>query len=405
MNDDELLASVQQATFRYFWDFAHPDSGMAREGLRHPRDTCTTGGTGFGVLTIMVGAQRGFVSREAAARRVLKIARFLADKATRYHGAWSHWIHGVTGKTILFAGKDDDGGDIVETAFLVQGLLAARQYFDRDDEVERELRTLVDRLWRDVEWDWYLGDPPGKQLLWHWSPRVGFQRGHRIGGHFNECMIAYVLAIASPTHPIPPDCYYAGWVHDAKTYANGKTFYGRRLAVGFDYGGPLFFTHYSYLGLAPQAVTDRFCNYFDNNRTITLINHAYCADNPKGFAGYGDLVWGLTASFSVDGYRAHEPRVDNGTITPTAAISAMPYTPKKSLATLKYFYRELGARIWGPFGFRDAFNLQRDWVSDTYLAIDQGTIAPMIENHRTGLCWRMFMRDADVVRGLKKAGI
>ena len=405
MSDDELLTSVQKATFRYFWEFGHPVSGLAREGFQHPRDTCTSGGTGFGLITIMVGAERGFVSRADAAKRILKIVRFLDEQTPRYHGVWSHWINGRSGATIPFAGKEDNGGDIVETAYLVVGLLTVAQYFERDDAVEREIRERAEKLWRSVEWDWHLGDPPGKQLIWHWSPDYGFRRDHGIGGHFNECMIAYILAIASPTHAIPPDCYYEGWVHDPQTYANGKEFYGQRLPVGFDYGGPLFFTHYSYLGLDPHAVTDRFCNYFDNNRTISLINHAYCTENPKGFASYGDLVWGLTASFSIDGYKAHEPRVDNGTITPTAALSAMPYVPKKSLATLKHFYHEFGHQIWGPFGFRDAFNPQHDWVSDTYLAIDQGPIGPMIENYRTALCWRMFMRNNDVIAGLKKAGL
>lgn len=405
MSDEELVTSIEKATFRYFWDFGHPVSGLSREGIKHPRDTVTSGGTGFGLMTIMVGAERGFVSREAAAERILKMIRFLDEVTPRYHGVWSHWINGTTGQTIHFAGKEDNGGDIVETAFLVEGMLTVAQYFDRDTAVEREIRTRVDKMWREVEWSWYLREPDGKQLYWHWSPQYEWHRNHRIGGHFNECMIAYILGICSPTHPIPPECYYEGWVKDPQTYANGKEFYGHKLAVGHDYGGPLFFTHYSYLGLDPRAVTDRFCNYFENNRNISLIHQSYCKENPKEFAGYSDECWGLTASFSVKGYSAHEPRRDNGTITPTAAISAMPYTPEASLKALKHFYHEHGPRIWGPFGFHDAFNVTHDWVSDTFLAIDQGTICPMIENHRTGLCWRMFMRNPDIVSGLRKADI
>ncbi|MCA9244190.1 MAG: hypothetical protein KDA32_09560 [Phycisphaerales bacterium] len=406
MSDDELLTSIQKATFRYFWDFGHPVSGLSREGVKHPRDTVTSGGTGFGLMTIIVGAERGFVSREAAAERILKMVRFLDEKTPRYHGVWSHWINGVTGETIPFAGKEDNGGDIVESAFLVEGLLTVAQYFDRDNSTEREIRERVAKMWREVEWDWQLRTPEGRQLYWHWSPQYEWHRNFPIGGHFNECMIAYILGICSPTHAIPAECYYEGWVKDPTTYANGKEFYGVKQPLGYDYGGPLFFTHYSYLGLDPRAVTDRFCNYFENNRAISQIHYAYCKENPKEFKGYGDSCWGLTASFSVNGYVAHQPMSrDNGTITPTAAISAMPYTPEESMKALKHFYHDLGPKIWGPFGFHDAFNEGHDWVSDTYLAIDQGTICPMIENYRSGLCWRMFMKNGDIGSGLRKAAL
>lgn len=410
MTDDELLTSVQKATFRYFWHFAHPVSGLAREGFKHPRDTCTSGGTGFGLLTIMVGAERGFVSRSEAAERLLKQVRFLHEATPRYHGAWSHWINGATGATIPFAGPKDNGGDIVETAFLVQGLLALTQYFDRDTPVERELRERIDALWREVDWNWYRGDPPQLRLRWHWSPDYAYVRNHAIGGSFNECMLVYLLGLASPTHPLPVECYYDGWIGAPKRpqdppYANGNTYYGYRLAVGKPLGGPLFFTQYSFLGLDPRYVTDRYCNYFDNNRTISLINRAYCVANPKGFRGYGPDAWGLTASVTPGGYRAHEPTQDVGTLTPTAALSAMPYVPEESRAALVHFYRDLGRQLWGPLGFWDAYNPSQEWVADTFLAIDEGPIVPMIENHRTQLCWRMFMRHPDIVPGLQRAGL
>ncbi len=403
MTDDELLTSIQEAAFRYFWDFASPVSGLSREGLTHPCETVTTGGTGFGMMTIMVAAERGFVTRAQAAERLLRMVRFLQHKAQRYHGVWSHWLNGSTGETIAFAGRADNGGDIVETAFLIEGMLTVRQYFDGDSAVEKELRQRITQVWEEVEWDWYLGEGENNRLYWHWSPDFGWKMSHPVTG-FNECMIAYLLAIASPTHPIPAESYYDGWVGNPQEYADGNSYYGIVKPVGRREGQPLFFTHYSYLGLDPRKFSDRFCNYFENHRNTTLINRAYCIENPGQHQGYGKLVWGLTASTNPSGYKAHAPARDrdDGTIAPTAAICALPYTPEESLATIRHLYHAHGKRLWGPFGFYDAFNLDQDWVSDTYLAIDQGPMAPMIENHRSRLCWDRFMSNPEIETMLEK---
>ncbi|MBN2138490.1 MAG: hypothetical protein JW720_11850 [Sedimentisphaerales bacterium] len=401
MTDDQLLTSVQRATFRYFYDFAHPVSGLAREGFKHPRDTVTTGGTGFGIMAIIVGAERGFVTRADAADHILKILTFLDEKASRYHGAWAHWLNGRTGQTIPFS-TYDDGADLIETAFLVQGMLAARQYFTGGDDTETQIRTKVTQLWRDVEWDWFLRSPESEVLYWHWSPNYDWQMNMPIVG-YHEGLIAYILAIASPTHPIPPACYDNGWARSS-SYTNGNTYYGYTLEVGPAYGGPLFWTHYSFLGFDPRSKSDDYCNYFDNSRTISLINRAHCAANPNGFEGYSNLVWGLTASVNPWGYSAHSPTNDNGTISPTAALSAMPYVPAESLATLKHFYHTYGGDLFGPLGFRDAFNLEEDWFSDTYLAIDQGPIIVMIENHRTSLLWSSFMSNPEIIPALQAIG-
>ena len=401
MSDDQLLTSVQQATFRYFWDFAHPRSGLAREGLKHSRDTVTTGGTGFGLMAIIVGAERGFVSRTQGAERILKILTFLDEKAARYHGAWSHWLNGETGQTIPFS-TYDDGADLVETAFLIQGMLTARQYFNSDDPTEAQIRGRVTEMWREVEWDWFLPPRSGEALYWHWSPNHEWRMNMQIIG-YNECMIAYILAIASPTHPVPPTSYNNGWARES-SYTNGNSYYGHHLWVGPAYGGPLFWTHYSFLGFDPRNKSDDYCNYFDNSRSISLINRAHCAANPNGFAGYSNLVWGLTASVNPRGYSAHSPTNDNGTIAPTAALSAMPYVPDESLATLKHLYHTYGEKLWGPFGFYDAFNLEEDWYSDTYLAIDQGPIIIMIENHRSSLLWTHFMSSPEIIPALEEIG-
>jgi len=406
MTDQELLISVQEATFRYFYDYGHPVSGLTLE-RKGSDDVCTSGGTGMGLLTLMVGAERNFEPRDSIAARVLKILIFLQDSTTRYHGAWSHWINGTTGETIPFS-QYDDGGDIVETAYLVEGLLAIRQYFDQDDPVENELRQRATEMWEGVEWDWYrrTGDTDGNMIYWHWSPNYGWQMNFPIGRDgFNEAQIVYLLAIASPTHPVPASLYYAGWC-SSPSYVNGNTYYGYKQWVGWPYGGPLFFTQYTYLGFDPRNKADAYCNYFDNNRNISLINRAYCIDNPEGHAGYSELVWGLTASDNPWGYYAQEPRPanDNGTITPTAAISAMPYIPNESRATLKHFYFTYGTNLWGEFGFRDAFNLDENWFATSYISIDQGTQVPMIENYLTGLCWDMFMANSEITAMLDSIG-
>lgn len=410
MNDEELLTSVQEATFRYFWDYGHPVSGLAYERGRtgklpdpNRRAACASGGTGFGLMALMIGAERQFVSREAAARRILKILTFLEEKAKRYHGAWSHWLDGRTGETIAFDRFGyDNGADLVETSYLVQGMLTARSYFDRDNAVEREIRDRITRMWREVDWDFFRQHPDSKRLYWHWSPDHGWKIQLPIVG-YNECMITYLLAIASPTHPITPDCYYKGWAA-RPDYYNGRRYYGQTLWVGKSMGGPLFWTHYSFLGFDPRGRRDRYCNYFENSRNIALIHRAYCIANPKRRKGYGEHVWGLTSCDGPNGYSAHDPNFDDGTIAPTAAISSIPYTPEESLAALKHYYHTYGDRLWGEYGFRDAFNLDRDWFADSYIAIDQGPIICMIENYRSQLCWRMFMANPEIEPMLEKIG-
>lgn len=402
MTDDELLTSVQEATFRYFWDYAHPASGLAREGT--DRAECTIGGTGFGLMALVVGAERGFEPRGAVAQRVSTVVTFLEDKAQRFHGVWSHWVDGETGAVLPFSPMDD-GADLVETAFLVQGLLTARQYFADESTVEADIRQRCTRLWETVDWAWHLREPGGKRLFWHWSPNHGWAMNHAIGGHFNECQIVYLLAIASPTHPIPADCYYQGWAGDPPTgYLTPPQVPETGQRVGWPGGGPLFFTHYSYLGFDPRGKRDRYCDYFENNRIITRLNRAHCIAASDEHTGYGEGLWGLTASLDPDGYRVHEPRDDNGTIAPTAALSSMPYTPEESMQVLRGLYHTYGARLWGEFGFRDALNLDRDWFAPGYLAIDQGPIVVMIENARTQLCWRLFMSNAEIPRALDAIG-
>lgn len=398
IGDEELLTKVQQQTFKYFYDYAHPNSGMARERLGSG-NTTTTGGTGFGIAAIPVAVERDFITRQEGYAHLRKIVDFLTT-ADRFHGAWSHWVNGATGKAIAF-GTKDNGGDLVETAFLIEGLLVAKAYFENGSAEEQLLCNDIQTLYEGVEWDWYTREGSGK-LYWHWSPEYQWEMNMPISG-WNECLITYILAASSPTHPIDKSTYDNGWAKGG-AIGNGNIYYNTVLPLGSAKGGPMFFAHYSFLGLDPRNLSDAYADYWQQNRAHAVINRAYCVENPKGWYGYGERCWGLTASDISDGYTASSPTNDRGTIAPTAALASMPYTPDESLTALRFFYYQLGDRLWGDYGFKDAFCLSKPWFASSYLAIDQGPIIVMIENHRTALCWKLFMSNSDIRSGLTKLG-
>lgn len=398
-SDEALLDMVQRYTFRYFWDFAHPQSGMARE-RNTSGNTVTTGGSGFGLLSIITGIERGWITRQEGVDRMLQIVSFL-QICEKYHGALPHWINGATGQTIPFS-TYDNGGDLVETAFMMQGLLICREYFDQNNALETNLRDVITDLWEGVEWDWYRRNN-SNVLYWHWSPQYQWQMNFQLRG-FNETQITYLLAVASPTHGVPASLYQSGWA--GSNYTNFNSYYGYQVYCGPYAGGPLFFAHYSFLGFDPRNKKDAYCNYFVRNRNHALIHQSYCNLNPESHDGYSTDCWGLTASDNPWGYQAHDPFPpnDNGTIAPTAALASMPYTPQESLKALKYFYRVLGEQLWGRYGFYDAFNLDQNWFATSYLAIDQGPIVAMIENHRTGLFWDLFMQAPGIQSAVAAVG-
>ncbi len=404
LTDDALLDLAQRRSLRFFWEFAHPVSFMARDRARSADDpgdeVVTSGGTGMGVMAIVVGVERGWLARDEAAARLVKLLHFLLYTCDHFHGVLPHFINGTTGRVVKF-GRKDDGGDLVETSFLVQGLLTARQYFDRDAGDERLLRAMVDQLWRDVEWDWHARDG-GNALTWHWSPNHGWALNHEIRG-WNECLITYLLAASSPDHPIRPRAYHEGFAQ-GRDFRNGRRWYDIELPLGPAYGGPLFFAHYSFLGLDPRGLVDRYADYGAQNLAHVRVNHAHCLANPHGFKGYGATCWGLSASDEPGGYGVHSPDLDNGVIAPTASLSSYPYAPLEALAALRHFHEDLGDRLWGPYGFVDAFDQTRDWFAETHLAIDQGPIVAMIENGRTGLLWRLFMSAPEIRDGLRRLG-
>lgn len=402
LSDSALLDLVQKQTFKYFWDFAHPVSGMARERSNEEAyadgsNVTTIGGTGFGVMATIVATERKWIGRDTAAKQLLKLLNFLSH-ADSYHGVFPHWLNGATGKTIPFSPKDD-GADLVETSYLFAGLLSARQYFNNENDEETALRNRINGLWNAIEWN--LFTKGGETVLyWHWSPKNGWAMNFPIRG-FNECLIVYILAAGADKYPVTADVYHQGWTH-SDFFVNGKEFYGHAIPLGFDYGGPLFFSQYSFLGLDPHGLKDKYADYWLQNQNHTLINHDYCIDNPKKFKGYGENCWGLTAGDTYDGYDAYSPTNDAGTIAPTAALSAFPYTPEYSMKALKHFYYDLGDKIWSEYGFVDGFNETKNWVAKSHLAIDQGPIIVMIENYRSGLLWKLFMSCPEIKQGLNK---
>jgi hypothetical protein len=398
ITDEALLDLVQRQTFKYFYDFAHPVSGLARE-RNTSGEVVTSGGSGFGLMAIVAGIERGYITRQEGVAHFTKVVGFL-ETADRFHGAWPHWLNGSTGDVYPFSQKDD-GADLVETAFLVQGLLTVRQYLDPGNSGEKVLMDRITALWEGVEWDWFTRGGEGV-LYWHWSPNYAWDMNMPIRG-YNEALIVYVLAAASPTHGIDPFVYQNGWARQGGI-VNGREFYGITLPLGYDYGGPLFFAHYSFLGLDPRNLSDQYGNYWDQNVQHTLINQQHAIRNPNGYIGYSADCWGFTASDGNQGYSAHSPTNDRGVITPTAAISSLPFTPDASMQAIRHFYYLLGDRLWGEYGFYDAFNITEGWYANSYIAIDQGPEVVMIENHRTGLLWDLFMSAPEVINGLDKLG-
>ncbi len=411
LTTDSIFNLVEKQTFGYFWDGAEPHSGLARERYHvdgdypeHDQNVVTTGGSGFGIMSILVGIERGYITRQQGFERLAHIADFL-EKADRFHGAWPHWMYGETGKVKPF-GQKDNGGDLVETAFMMQGLLCVRQYFANGNEQEKALAAKINKLWEGVEWSWYRN---GKNVLyWHWSPTYEWQMNFAVTG-YNECLIMYVLAASSPSYSIPAEVYHEGWAKDGKI-RDSVNAYGYTLKLHHNYarelGGPLFWAHYSYLALDPHGLKDKYADYWEHNVNQVLIDRAWCLENPKHFKGYGPDSWGLTASYSVNGYAAHAPgkETDLGVISPTAALSSMPYTPEYSKQAMVHWYKNYNGKLFGKYGFYDAFSETDNWYPQKYLAIDQGPEVVMMENYRSGLLWKLFMSCPEVQGGLKKLG-
>lgn len=411
ITDTALFNLVQKQTFQYFYQGAEPVSGLARERFhddniypQNDKQVVTSGGAGFGVMALLVGIERGFVTKKEGRRQLEKIVSFL-EKAERFHGAFPHWWDGETGKVKPFS-PNDDGGDLVETSFMLQGLISVRQYYQNGTAAEKALAARADKLWKEVEFDWYRNGE--NVLFWHWSPNNGWKMNFKVRG-YNECLIMYILAASSPTHGVPAAVYHEGWAQNGKIVQ--QTNYKKDTLQLFyqgspPYGGPLFWAHYSYLGLDPNGLKDQYADYGKEVVSQANINYEWCIDNPNNFKGYAANNWGLTASYSIKGYSAHAPgkQEDLGVISPTAALSSFPYTPTQSMNAMKHWSTDMKAKLWGEYGFYDAFSETENWFPTRYLAIDQGPIVVMMENFRSGLIWNLFMSAPEIKAGLKKLG-
>jgi hypothetical protein len=400
ITDEALLDTIQRRTFAYFWDFGHPVSGLARE-RNSSADVTTSGGSGFGLMSIPVAVNRNFITRTQGLDRSKKVVSFLMNTAKKFHGAFPHWINGTTGNVVPFSAKDD-GADLVETSYLMAGLLTLRQYFSNNTVDEIALRNDINTLWNGVEWTWFQ-KANENVLYWHWSPTYTWEMNLPIKG-WNECLITYIMAASSNNYAIAKSVYQNGFA-SGSSYLNGSNFYNYTLPLGPSSGGPLFFSHYSFLGINPNGLTDgNNINYLTQVTNHTLINYTYSVQNPKKYYGYSDASWGLTACDIPGGYNACSPTNDVGVIAPTAAISSLPYTPDKSMKALRFYYYTLGDKLFKEYGFIDAYSLQQLWFSNTTLAIDQGPIIIMIENYRSQLIWNLLSNCPEVKRGLTSLG-
>lgn len=397
LDDAALRDRVAQASALYFLDGSHPHSGMARERSAGDfgydvAETVSTGGTGFGLLAQIVAAERGWRPRRDVLDRVARVLGFL-ETADRFDGVFPHFLNGATGRVLPFM-PGDDGGDLVETAFLMLGLLGAAAFFQNEPWLDARVQVLFDA----VNWAAHLREDGA--LRWHRHPgRPRADDFIPILG-WNEAFPVFVLAAGARRHPIPAATYHQSWAA-APAFRNGRRYGGITLPLGPDWGGPLFLSQYPFLGIDPRGLRDRYADYGRQARAHALVNRLHCLRNPHGWVGYGPELWGLTASDDPAGYVAHAPTEDTGTITPSAALASFPFAPVEAMPVLRHLHDDLGDRLWGEAGFVDAFNPTQDWVAESRLAIDQAPIVIGLENHRSGLIWRLVSGRPEVRRGLR----
>ena len=418
--NDELLLDIQRLSFDYFLKEANPANGLIPD-RNTPASPASIAAVGLALSAYPASVERGFMTRAAAVERTLATLRFFWNAphgpepdATGYKGFYYHFLDMKTGRRVWKCELST-----VDTALLLAGVLAAGAYFDADDESELEIRRLADALYRRADWRW--AQNGGTTLTHGWRPEKGFLR-YRWQG-YDEALILYVLGLGSPTHPLPPESY-AAWLSTYKW----KKIYGRELA----YAGPLFIHQFSHIWIDFRGIRDAFMrkhgsDYFDNSRQATYLQRDYAIRNPKGFVGYGENCWGITASdgpgptkreMRVDGRRffSYQARgapfgPDDGTLSPWAAIASLPFAPEIVLPALRHFH-EIDLHEGNPYGFTASFNptiaaadgRSRGWVSPDHVGINQGPIALMIENYRSDFLWQLMRRVPAISTGLRRAG-
>jgi hypothetical protein len=411
----QILDNLQQLGFNYFWTEANPSNGMIRD-RNTSGSPCSIAAVGFGLSSICIGIDHGWITRAQGQTRVLTTLNTFwngpqgsATSGTMgYHGFFYHFLDMSTG--LRMPGWNPELSDI-DTALLLAGILDCKQYFNTADPNDVQIRTLADQIYQRVDWTFFrnsTASPPG--LMIQWTPESGFNTGVWKG--YNEMMIMYLLAIGSPTHPIPAT--------DWNTFTSGYV-YGTQYGQTYVQYGALFTHQYSHCWIDFRNKRDVYMqgkglDYFENSRRATLAQQAYCIANPgpkgTGFpdpAGYSATLWGLTACDGPTGYAAHGApgpgTFDDGTIAPTAAIGSLPFAADICVPTIQNIFDSYPS-LWGTYGLKDAFNLARspDWYDTDFLGIDQGPIVMMIENYRSGSVWSRFMQNAEITSAMAAAG-
>jgi len=394
-----VMDEQEQKVVNLFFQGAEPNSGMAYNDPSR-KSVMATGATGFGIMTLIAGVERGWISREDAANHIVKIVRFL-KKAERYEGAWAHWYN-VKGEIVPF-GNQNDAGEIIETTFMMGGLLTACEYFNGSSEAEKEIRTTTNEFWNTINWSHFVKD--GK-FYWIWHRDTG-KYELPISG-WNETLLAYILAMAAPAgHDVPVSVYKSCWQGSKNFYHAGREYYGYPLPLGGNYGEALFLAHYSMFGMDPRKMEDSYCFYWQQNQNHTMINRHYCINEAPEEYAYDANNWGLTACAgcgSHPDYVARQPQNDDGVISPAAALGSFPYTPFYSTQVMLNLKSKYPA-INGKYGFYASYCPAEKATAKNYLSMEQAPIAIMMENYRSGLLWSLLMKNEHVQRGLQLAGI
>lgn len=390
-SDDAFLNDLSHAAFTYFWEQADPATGLVRD--RAHTDGTSVGvasiaATGFGLTAMCIGSAHEWVTPDQARERVRATLRFFAHRAYQEHGWFYHWMDPATGARVWNSEVSS-----IDTALLLAGILTARQYFASDAEIVRLATQIYDR----VDFRWMLnGDRC--LLAMGWFPDKGFI--HYRWDHYCELMILYILAIGSPTHSIPPDSWYA-WKRPTISYA------------GYTYitDGPLFVHQYSHAWVDFRGRRDRMqTDYFVNSVAATRAHRAFCISLAGQFpASYSGNIWGITASDSAKGYLAWGgPPMDsriNGTVVPCAPGGSLMFTPDICTPALRAMHDKFGSRVYGRYGFVDAFNPTTGWTDTEVIGIDVGITLLSAENQRTRSVWKWFMANPEPVRALDLVGL
>jgi len=386
--DDALLDDIQQTAFRFFWEAADPATGLVKDRSKADgpdnREIASIASTGFGLTGLCIAHERNFGSQAEIEARVLTTLRYVWQSLSHEHGFFYHFMNMRTGER---AWKCELSS--IDTAILLCGVLTCGEYFR-----ESEIRRLAGDIYRRVDWQWMLTD--GRLLSHGWKPENGFLKS--TWNEYCELMMLYLLAIGSPTHPIPPETWH-NWTrplfeYEGLRYVNPKA--------------PLFVHQYSHAWFDFRDKGDGHLNYFENSVTATKAHRLFCIKLQPRFSHFGEDMWGITASDSAKGYRAwggppELGRLD-GTLVPCAAAGSLPFQSRETLDTLHMMRKRFGDKVWKRYGFIDAFNPHTDWYNPDVIGIDVGISLLMAENLRTGFVWKTFMKNPDMQRAMKLAG-